>query len=432
MMGLMDKKHFLRASAAIVFVLDFAAQARAQNLLTNATFNTDVSAWVVGLSATSLWQPLDAGASPTSGSALVTNSSTEASRGTGIYQCRAATAGQSYDFGIKARIPSGQANTGLAAGIVAWFSSPTCAPGGLISSDSTPGITVFDRWQGASATNVKAPAGTVAGYFECQVGKVGAGGTFRAYCDDVFFAPAGSLRATLTVAVAASIHGANNTFFHSDAWILNRSFTDTNVVTAVYRCFGGVGCGAAKTINLAPRESKLIADIIATLFGVPESGGAIELSWDTFNGAITAQTRLFTPSSPPSFGFGVPAEPSSAATARAVFLGVAGTPALTGGFRTNAGAYNPNAVPVTVTLTLYDGTTGAQIGSPFTRVWGPFEAAQVSNVTASLGAGSVTTTNAVLVATSSGGAVFFYGATVDNLSGDSFLLTRSTDEAPVP
>ena len=92
----------------------------------------------------------------------------------------------------------------------------------------------------------------------------------------------------------------------------------------------------------------------------------------------------------------------------------------------------PNAVPVTVTLTLYDGTTGAQIGSPFTRVWGPFEAAQVSNVTASLGAGSVTTANAILVATSSGGAVFFYGATVDNLSGDSFLLTRSADEVPVP
>jgi hypothetical protein len=430
-MGVMGKKHFLRGGAAVVFVLGFAAQARAQNLLTNATFNSDVSAWVVGLNATSLWQPLDAGASPTSGSALVTNSSPEAARGTGIYQCRPATAGQAYDFGIKARIPSGQANTGLAAGTVAWFSSPTCAPAGLISNDSTPAITVFDRWQGASATNVTAPAGTVAGYFECRVSKDGAGGTFRAYCDDVFFAPADSLRATLTVAVAASIHGANQTFFHSDAWILNRSFTNTNVVTAVYRCFGGVGCGAAKTITLAPRESKLIADVIATLFGVPESGGAIELSWDTFNGPITAQTRLFTPSSPPSYGFGVPALPSSAAATRAVFVGVAGNPDITKGFRSNGGAYNPNAFPVTVTFTLTDGTTGAPIGTPFTRVWGPFEAAQVTNLVTSLG-GTTATTNAVLVATATGGAVFFYVATVDNASGDSIYVTASVDEAPVP
>lgn len=431
MMVLMSKNHFLRWIAAVVFALGFTAQARAQNLLTNANFDTDVSTWVLGLNATALWQPLDAVASPTSGSALVTNSSADASRGTGILQCRAATAGQSYDFGVKVRIPSGQASTGSANGIVAWFSSPTCTSGGLIGNAPTPGITVFDRWQGVSATNVKAPAGAVAGYFECQVNKDGAGGTFRAYCDDLFFAPAGSLRATQTVPVAASIHGANQTFFHSDAWILNRSFTNTNVVTAVYRCFGGVGCGTPKTITLAPRESRLIADIIATLFGVPESGGAIELSWDTFNGPITAQTRLFTPSSPPSFGFGVPALPSSAAATRAVFVGVAGNPDLTKGFRSNGGAYNPNAFPVTVTLTLTDGATGAPIGAPFTRTWGPFEAAQVSNLVTSLG-GTAATTNAVLVATAAGGSVFFYVATVDNASGDSIYVTASADEPPVP
>jgi hypothetical protein len=277
-----------------------------------------------------------------------------------------------------------------------------------------------------------APAGTVRVLFLLLVFKLAGSPSLEAYFDDAFIVQTGSSRATLTVPVAASIHGANGTFFHSDAWIFNRSFTNASVVTLVYRCFGGAGCGTPKQITLKPRESLLIKDIIGALFVAPETGGAIELSWDTFNGQIAAQTRLYTPASPPSYGFGVPAEPSSAATARAVFLGVAGTPALTGGFRTNAGAYNPNSGPVTVTFTLYDGNTGAPIGTPFTRVWGPFEAEQVSNLTVSLGAGSVTTTNAVLVATSSGGAVFFYGATVDNLSGDAFLLTRSTDEAPVP
>jgi len=114
--------------------------------------------------------------------------------------------------------------------------------------------------------------------------------------------------------------------------VLARSFTSSVAVTAVYRCFGGANCGTARTITLAPRESRLISDVIGTLFGVPESGGAIELSWDTFNGPLTARTRLFTPSSPPSYGFGVAGEPSTAATARAAFIGVAGSADLSKAF----------------------------------------------------------------------------------------------------
>jgi hypothetical protein len=54
------------------------------------------------------------------------------------------------------------------------------------------------------------------------------------------------------------------------------------------------------------------------------------------------------------------------------------------------------AFPVLLTFTLYDGTTGAQIGTPLVRSWGP-------NM-----------------------------ATVDNLSGDSFYVVASADEPPVP
>src|SRR5262249_39282608 len=249
-----------------------------------------------------------------------------------------------------------------------------------------------------------------------------------AYFDDIFLKVSGTGRTTVTIPVAASIHGANNTFFHSDVWLFNRSFTSQNSVTLTYHCFGGGGCGAPQQVLLNPRQAKLIVDIIGTLFNAPETGGAIDLSWDSFNGSVTARSRLFTPTSPPSYGFGVPAMPAGSATSRAAFVGIAGSGAsLASGFRSNAGAYNPNPVPVTVTFTLYDGSTGAQIGSPFIRVWAPFEAAQVSNLTASLGAPGVVTTNAVLVAVSSGGDVFFYAATVDNLSGDSLWITLGPD-----
>src|ERR1017187_324827 len=41
---------------------------------------------------------------------------------------------------------------------------------------------------------------------------------------------------TLTVPAAASAHGVNGTFFHSDLWLMNRSFTSPVIATLTYRC----------------------------------------------------------------------------------------------------------------------------------------------------------------------------------------------------
>ena len=408
----------------VLLAASLPACAAAQNLLLNGSFDTDLASWSQADPpfGTNAFSTLDAGGSPSSGSALVTNNSAVASRNPGLLQCRPATTGVFYDYGAKARVSQGQPASDVYI-LVNFHANPICSGSGIGFSSAS--FTPSGNWQALTMTAFQAPVGTVAVSFQLLVFKAGAGGTVTAYFDDAFLSVT---RPVVTIPVAASIHGANGTFFHSDAWILNRSFTKSCTVTAVYRCFGGIVCGNSKAITLAPRESRLISDIVVTLFAVPESGGAIELSWDPANGPITAQSRLFTPSSPPSYGFGVPALPSSAATTRAVFLGVAVNPSLTAGFRSNAGAYNPNAFPVTVTFRLTDGATGAQIGNAFVRQWAPFEAAQVSNLSTSLGAGLVVTSNAVLVATAAGGPVFFYVTTIDNLSGDSIYLTATEDE----
>jgi hypothetical protein len=426
---------FARSLVLTVAAGGIAAAGGAQNLLTNGSFHSDISGWTVVATGTgtAAFVPLDAEGSASSGSMQTVNTSSAAGQSYNYTQCHVAIAGASYDFAGKVRVPPGQP-AGTFSLLLNYYANATCSGSGIGTADGSSRLdfTPSGAWQGLSRTGLPAPVGTLSVSITLGNVKTGAGSATTAFFDDIVLAATGTLRATLTIPVAASIHGANGTFFHTDLWVLARSFTNSVTVTAVYRCFGVSSCGAARMITLAPRETRLISDVIGTLFGMPESGGAIELSWDTFNGALTARTRLYTPSAPPSYGFGVAGEASTAATARAVFIGVAGSPDLSKGFRSNAGAYNPNPTPVTVILTLYDGATGSQLGSPLIRVWAPFEAAQVSNVLASLGAGSVTTTNAVLTATAIGGNVFFYAVTIDNLSGDGVNIGASADEFPVP
>src|SRR5437016_3250016 len=86
---------------------------------------------------------------------------------------------------------------------------------------------------------------------------------------------------TLTIPAAASSHGANGTSFHSDLWLVNRSYTRATPVTLTYRCFAGQSCGKGTVaLSLSPRESRLLADVVAITFASPETAGAIEVSYD--------------------------------------------------------------------------------------------------------------------------------------------------------
>ena len=97
------------------------------------------------------------------------------------------------------------------------------------------------------------------------------------------------------------------------------------------------------------------------------------------------------------------------------------------GFRSNAGAYNPNDAPVTLTFTLY-ANDGTRLGNPLDRTAAAREAFQINDVFGAVGAGSTVTTSAYLVITSSA-PVFGYVTLIDNQSGDSVYIA-ATDDAP--
>jgi hypothetical protein len=238
---------------------------------------------------------------------------------------------------------------------------------------------------------------------------------------------------TLTIPSSASIHGNGGAFFHSDLWAMNRSYANTLTVTAKYRCFTGQSCGSAtKSFQLGPRQSILYTDVVgAGLFASPETAGAIELTYDALVGQLSAGSRVYTPSLPEAtYGTAVPALPASEARTRTLFLSLgANGGVLTGGFRSNAGAYNPNASAVDVTFTLYNGATGTVLGVPVTRTWAANEAFQLADIFTVAGAGSSVTTNAYLVVTATA-PVFPFVTVIDNKSSDSVWGVAGSDEAP--
>lgn len=420
----------LIAAATLILLLPVAPSLQAQgaNLIANGTFNSTTAGWTSSAASDAIqWSSLDANGSNSSGSGLVSAGASAANQVASITQCVAVSASTTYYLTGKSRTPSGQGRTGSAALATFLYPQPGCA-GTAAGTVQVNAQNVSDAWSTFPLGNLVSSAGSVSAKVVLSVSKVEAGGQFQAYFDDVAFF-AGS-PATLTIPASASIHGNNASFFHTDLWTMNRSYTQTQTITARYRCFPGQSCStASKSFTLAPRASILYEDVVGTFFGSPETAGAIELSYDTIFGNVSATSRVYTPSQPaPTSGSTVPALAASEARTRTLFLGLGSFGGdLSSGFRSNAGAYNPNAFPVPVTFTLYNGNNTI-LGSPLSRNWGPNEAFQISNIFAAAGLGSAVTTNAYLVVTAPS-PIFAYVTVIDNQSGDSVYATPNPDES---
>lgn len=396
------------------------------NLLTNGGFDTSIAGWSEYGGATLAWNALDAAGSAASGSILVTNTSSTASKSQSASQCVTLQGSKTYMLRLKIRVPSGQARTGGASGYLYWYEGPSCT-GDVGPTAATGDAATFDSWSSHSVT-LPQPEGFVSLRVMLRVNKTEAGGEFRAHFDDITL----TSMETLTIPAAASIHGAGGTFFHSDLWVMNRSYTTAKSVTVRYRCFTGQTCSTTnRSFSVSPRKGAYHEDVVGGLLASPETAGAIEILHDPGQGALSALSRVYTPSLPaPTTGSAVPALKASEARTRAVFLGLGTTTGtLTRGFRSNAGAYNPNPTSVNVTFTVYNGPTGALLGTPLTRTWAPREAYQINNIFAAVGATNYDFEAGILVVTASA-PVFPYVTVIDNQSGDSVFVPASEDEAP--
>jgi len=178
-------------------------EARAQNLLTNSTFDANVNGWspLTFLS----WNGNDADGSPSSGSAQVRNNGTPpVAIKSG--QCVAITAGQTYQYAADYFIPSGQSDSGEADLILSFYSSSNCVIGYIIG-DQVGGV-LIDTWDHLAGT-FDAPIGASYAKVELASNKlVGTTGTNYYVLMDNIFLPEASAGLQQGLAVAALLAAA--------------------------------------------------------------------------------------------------------------------------------------------------------------------------------------------------------------------------------
>jgi hypothetical protein len=227
-----------------------------------------------------------------------------------------------------------------------------------------------------------------------------------------------------TLPAAASIPGLNGAAFRSDVSVFNPSATNPVSVVATYHCFVGTCPTPVQTFRVAPREMKVFEDMVATLFGAPGSAGPIELT-----GGVLVDSRVYSPEKGvPTSGFYVPGLLRTDAYADLVLTSLSHSADRTRGFRTNAGAFNPNVEPVIVHITLFD-VRGERIGE-ISRTVPSRGAVQVNDVFGTAGVATDVADGYAVMHVEEGRPVFAYATVTDNQSQDSIFVRGRSPVAP--
>ena len=237
----------------------------------------------------------------------------------------------------------------------------------------------------------------------------------------------------LYIPIGGVAPGANGTLFRTDVRIFNPSATTEIGVSIHFQPAGMDGSNSpGRMVKIGPRQMIVLNDIVSFLQWPSPILGAIRLDSDVAPGSFefTASSRTYTdspnPAAPGTFGQFVPALDPATARQKIVVQHLAHSPDLSKGFRTNAGAMNPNLDPATVTPRLYaaDGTLLAE-GTPFVV---PPRSVIHASLPDMLGNGAIDLADGYLLFESSV-PIFGYGSVVDNRSGDQIFVPGAEDRA---
>ncbi len=393
---------------------------QAENLLSNGDFREDISSWS-RLDLVSY----DAGGAASPGSARITLPN-RPEGSDAMLQCVAVEGYRLYDLSAAARLPERPGHSGGVSLRLQWHALPGCQGPTLRGAPSLDfSFTEPAGWQVKERRRIPAPFEAVSALVVAVARSAGEEPSpifvddvvlRRSVEDEDFFIP-----------TAASVRGAKGERFETDLWVHNPAPANRMFALTFWRD------GRPTTpvvLHVGAKQTRHLPDVLSTMLGQRDAAGTLQLSYDLRGGPMLVSSRVVTvnPESPGN-GTGIPALRRDEARTSAVFPGLSGArDDASGGFRVNAGAFNPHAAPVEAVFGLYD-DAGTELGT-FTRTLEPGAWLQVNDVYREAGAEGIATEGALL-AFSARLPVFPFVIAVDNRSGDgTYIAARDVPFLP--
>lgn len=199
-----------------------------------------------------------------------------------------------------------------------------------------------------ASSNLRHPAHTYAraGSFTIELAASNAGGTSRASHALTVRVP----EMPRTVAVVAHVTGVGGTAWRSDVALANPS--EAALPLQLLFTASGSGTSLTRDVTLQPRESRLLPDLAATLFGAGDVRGGLRIVPPAGGPAPAIAARTYAVETGGNLGQGVPGLVAPAADTFYVPGVLADS-----SYRTNVGV-TADSLGVWATIRLYRGTTG--------------------------------------------------------------------------
>jgi hypothetical protein len=338
----------------------------------------------------------------------------------------------------------------------------------FIQETSGNAVSVKIDFVGESGNVIGTRTETIAGFAMVQLGNVvpeaavsivltnvGSSGSFFAYATPVDRASGDTWAVSdwprqlgysrsepAVIPVAGALRGANETFFRTDAAIIN---TGSGSASGTLRYLDRTGPVIDREIALAPGETKIYEDITTTLFGITD-GTVGHMRWIPGSGDVVITSRNFTTvaGDVATFGSGVPTLAASMGVGPGELIRFGGVPDATldtqragrpASFRTNFGIVETAGMPVTVRVTV-------RFPVASTRATARVEARRefplaangfllTSNLVRSVAGeqrdeilGDLDNVEVDFELSGGGGRILVFTSSVDNGTGDSILRTE--------
>jgi len=220
----------------------------------------------------------------------------------------------------------------------------------------------------------------------------------------------------ILIPVVGKTAGAGGTFWRSDLSVFNPHASQLRIEMRFLRGDSDNRSAAWKPLDLSPRRSQTIRDVVEWL-GEGSGSGSLELRWLGTGPVLMSRTYTARDSDGGTFGQSIEPLPTNELGARWIITGLRSD----AGFRTNLGLVNggETAVGVTLEAIRLDGTRMAEafvmLPPKSQSQWAAsslFPAADFED------AGSFT----VVVKSTGAPTLFAYGSVVDRISGDPVYL----------